>query len=44
MEIPEARMSKYTELRTDIAVLGSGGAGLLAVLHAKKANPDAYAA
>ena len=40
MEIPEARMSKYTELRTDIAVLGSGGAGLLAVLHAKKANPD----
>lgn len=33
-------MSKYTELRTDIAVLGSGGAGLLAVLHAKKANPD----
>jgi succinate dehydrogenase / fumarate reductase flavoprotein subunit/fumarate reductase flavoprotein subunit len=40
MEIPEALMSKYTELRTDIAVLGSGGAGLLAVLHAKKANPD----
>jgi len=33
-------MSKYTVLTTDIAVLGSGGAGLLAVLHAKKANPD----
>lgn len=33
-------MSKYTVLTTDIAVLGSGGAGLLAVLHAKKVNPD----
>ena len=33
-------MSKYSVLTTDIAVLGSGGAGLLAVLHAKKANPD----
>ena len=35
-----ALMSKYTVLTTDIAVLGSGGAGLLAVLHAKKANPE----
>ena len=33
-------MSKYEVLTTDIAVLGSGGAGLLAVLHAKKANTD----
>lgn len=33
-------MSKYTVLTTDIAVLGSGGAGLLAVLHAKKTNPN----
>ena len=27
-------------LRTDILILGSGGAGLLAALHALKANPD----
>ena len=39
MYFPGALMSKYTVLTTDIAVLGSGGAGLLAVLHAKKANP-----
>ena len=40
MYIQGALMSEYTVLTTDIAVLGSGGAGLLAVLHAKKANPD----
>lgn len=28
------------EIRTDILVLGSGGAGLLAALHAKRAAPD----
>ncbi|WP_026380779.1 L-aspartate oxidase [Afifella pfennigii] len=27
-------------LKTDILILGSGGAGLFAALHAKKANPD----
>jgi len=27
-------------LRTDILIIGSGGAGLFAALHAKKANPD----
>jgi len=27
-------------LKTDILILGSGGAGLLAALHALKANPD----
>src|SRR5258706_13402727 len=27
-------------LRTDILILGSGGAGLFAALHALKANPD----
>ena len=26
-------------LRTDILIIGSGGAGLFAALHAKKANP-----
>jgi fumarate reductase flavoprotein subunit len=28
------------ELTTDILILGAGGAGLFAALHAKKANPD----
>ncbi len=28
-------------VQTDILILGSGGAGLLAALHARKANPDA---
>ena len=27
--------------QTDILILGSGGAGLLAALHARKTNPDA---
>ena len=27
-------------LQTDILILGAGGAGLFAALHAKKANPD----
>ena len=27
-------------LETDILILGAGGAGLFAALHAKKANPD----
>jgi fumarate reductase flavoprotein subunit len=27
-------------MRTDILIIGSGGAGLFAALHAKKANPD----
>ena len=27
-------------LKTDILILGSGGAGLFAALHALKANPD----
>ena len=27
-------------LETDILILGSGGAGLFAALHAKKARPD----
>src|SRR5262249_58600627 len=27
-------------LKTDILILGSGGAGLFAALHAHKANPD----
>ena len=27
-------------LKTDILILGSGGAGLFAALHAFKANPD----
>ncbi len=34
-------MSPVVErLRTDILILGAGGAGLLAALHAHKANPD----
>src|ERR1700741_2234330 len=28
------------QLKTDILILGAGGAGLFAALHAKKANPD----
>jgi fumarate reductase flavoprotein subunit len=31
---------KYQTLKTDILILGSGGAGLFAALHASKANPD----
>jgi len=31
---------QYQTLQTDILILGSGGAGLFAALHAKKANPD----
>jgi fumarate reductase flavoprotein subunit len=30
------------QLRTDILILGSGGAGLFAALHAHKANPDLH--
>jgi succinate dehydrogenase/fumarate reductase flavoprotein subunit len=30
----------YQALKTDILILGSGGAGLFAALHAKQANPD----
>ena len=28
------------ELKTDVLILGSGGAGLFGALHAKAANPD----
>src|SRR5271169_3894532 len=35
----EDRMS-LEQLKTDILILGSGGAGLFAALHALKANPD----
>src|ERR671935_119832 len=35
----DVRMS-LERLRTDILILGSGGAGLFAALHALKANPD----
>ncbi len=31
---------KYHAIKTDVLILGSGGAGLFAALHAKKANPD----
>jgi len=31
---------EYDTLKTDILILGSGGAGLFAALHAKQANPD----
>ena len=31
---------KYRQHDTDILILGSGGAGLFAALHAKQANPD----
>jgi fumarate reductase flavoprotein subunit len=31
---------KYQTFQTDILILGSGGAGLFAALHAKQANPD----
>ncbi len=31
---------QYQTFQTDILILGSGGAGLFAALHAKKANPD----
>ena len=30
----------YQTLKTDVLILGSGGAGLFAALHAKKANPE----
>jgi fumarate reductase flavoprotein subunit len=30
---------KVEHLKTDILILGSGGAGLFAALHAQKANP-----
>lgn len=33
--------SEPEELSTDIAVVGSGGAGLMCVLHALEANPNA---
>lgn len=35
-----ARHMQYQTYQTDILILGSGGAGLFAGLHAKKANPD----
>ena len=31
---------KFQTLKTDVLILGSGGAGLFAALHASKANPD----
>ena len=34
-----ARVSEIESLRTDILILGSGGAGLFAGLHAHRANP-----
>ena len=34
-----ARVSEIESLRTDILILGSGGAGLFAGLHAQRANP-----
>ncbi len=33
---------KVQTLETDILILGAGGAGLFAALHAKKANPDLH--
>ncbi|HVZ52477.1 MAG TPA: FAD-binding protein [Pseudolabrys sp.] len=33
-------MPNIPEIETDILILGAGGAGLFAALHAKKANPD----
>jgi fumarate reductase flavoprotein subunit len=33
-------MAAYERLRTDILILGSGGAGLFAALHARRAEPD----
>ena len=33
-------MAQITRSRVDILILGSGGAGLFAALHAAKANPD----
>ncbi len=32
--------SSFETVKTDILILGSGGAGLFAALHAKQANPD----
>src|SRR5215471_2301022 len=34
------KVMKVEHLKTDILILGSGGAGLFAALHALKANPD----
>ena len=31
---------EYQTLKTDVLILGSGGAGLFAALHASKANPQ----
>jgi len=31
---------EFQTLKTDVLILGSGGAGLFAALHASKANPD----
>ncbi len=33
-------MSKFQRIKTDILILGAGGAGLFAALHAHQANPD----
>ncbi len=35
-------MTNIQTLQTDILVLGSGGAGLFAALHAHQANPDLH--
>jgi glycine/D-amino acid oxidase-like deaminating enzyme len=35
-------MTSIQTLQTDILVLGSGGAGLFAALHAHQANPDLH--
>jgi fumarate reductase flavoprotein subunit len=31
---------KFQTIKTDVLILGSGGAGLFAALHASQANPD----
>ena len=33
-------MTEIEQIQTDILILGSGGAGLFAALHAHKADPD----
>src|SRR6056297_1044626 len=35
-----ARMTDIETLQTDILIIGAGGAGLMAALHAAQANPD----